>query len=261
MDTGRLLTREMGAPSAKNSVQGELPADYVTHDGVKLPLPIRRFCGPEFRDNAHYLRSAEAEAERIVKRCSLPKGGTVLDVGCGQGRLAIGLQRTAPPGVTYIGVDVDRSSIAWCSKHLSNQSYSFKHIDVENARYNPAGQQKLEAAPFRFDLPDGSIDLIYAYSVFSHMELKQIEVYLAEFKRVLKSSGTIFLTTFIEENLKLPFEVNPKGYAVPINGPLHVVRFDRAFWAKTVASAGLMISNFEHGVEANGQSGNYLKHP
>ncbi|KAG8467829.1 hypothetical protein KFE25_006881 [Diacronema lutheri] len=236
-------------------------ADYVVHAGAKLPLEIRRFCGPEFRDNEHYLRTAEAEAERIVKRCALPHGGTVLDVGCGQGRLAIGLLRTAPRGsISYLGVDVDRSSVSWCAKHLANKSFRFAHVDVENARYNPTGQLQLEVSPFRFDVPDRSVDLIYAYSVFSHMELKQIEVYLAEFKRVLKQSGTIFLTTFIEDGLDQPFEVNPRGYAVPISGPLHVVRFDRRFWAKTVANAGLRIRELEHGVEANGQSGNYLSH-
>lgn len=156
---------------------------------------------------------------------------------------------------------MDASSISWCRKHLADASYGFVHIDVENARYNPAGQQVRRGAPFKFELPDKSVDVIYAYSVFSHMELEHISLYLAEFKRVLKRSGTAFVTTFVEEGLDVPFEVNPQGYAVPISGPLHVVRFDRKFLEKTVADAGLVVSTFEHGVEANGQSGIYLKHP
>jgi SAM-dependent methyltransferase len=235
-------------------------ADFVVHKGAKLPLPLKRFCGPEFRDNEHFLRSAEEEALRIVERCALPAGGAVLDIGCGQGRLATGLLRKAP-GTAYLGIDVDRASVEWCDRHLSTPAFRFQHIDVENARYNPKGRTRVDRSPFRFELVDGSIDLIYAYSVFSHMELAQIEVYLAEFKRVLKKpSGAVFLTTFVEENLPKPFEINPHGYAVPISGPLHVVRFDRRYWAETVAKAGLKMSSFEHGVEANGQSGIYLSH-
>lgn len=247
----------MGWVCMRDKVQLDAVDDFVVHNGVKLPLPVKRYCGPEFRSNEHYLRSAELEAERILKRVGVPANGTVLDVGCGQGRLAIGLLRKAP-GVAYLGVDVDAASIDWCARHLGSQTFRFTHVNVENERYNPKGA-RLEAAPFRFNLADGTMHLIYAYSVFSHMTLAHIEIYLLEFKRLLRRDGTIFLTTFIEKRQGKPFEINPPGY-VPISGPLHVVRFDYDFWLKTIKKAGIKMVAFDHGVESNGQSGVYLAH-
>lgn len=241
----------------RDKIQLGAADDFVLYEGAKLPLPVRRYCGPEFKNNDHYLRSAELEAERIVKRVGVPANGTVLDVGCGQGRLAIGLLRKAAD-LAYLGVDVDAASIDWCARHLASPTFRFAHVDVENERYNPHGA-RLDSAPFRLNLATGSIHLIYAYSVFSHMTLQHIEVYLAEFKRLLRRDGTIFLTAFIEKQQRTPFAINPPGY-VPISGPLHVVRFGYDFWLKTIKRAGLKMAVFEPGVETNGQCGVYLKH-
>ncbi|HYJ78008.1 MAG TPA: hypothetical protein VEW03_00200, partial [Longimicrobiaceae bacterium] len=66
-------------------------ADHRELDGSILPPPERRWCGPEFRDDAFFLRSAEAEARRLVERLGCGPRTRLLEVGCGYGRLPIGL--------------------------------------------------------------------------------------------------------------------------------------------------------------------------
>ena len=60
----------------------------------------------------------------------------VLDVGCGQGRMARPLIDILKWG-RYTGFDIDRSGIEWCQEKYSDlHNFKFEHADVFNARYN-----------------------------------------------------------------------------------------------------------------------------
>ena len=45
------------------------------------------------------------------------------------------------------------------------------------------------------DYADGTFDLIYAYSVFSHLSEQACRAWMAEFHRILKPGGVVGLTT------------------------------------------------------------------
>ena len=90
------------------------------------------------------------------------------------------------------------------------------------------------------------------------MELEDVQTYLAEFNRLLKPDGTVFLTTFVEENVP-DFEVNPQDYRTDWKGALHCVRFEKSFFQKLVEENGLMIDRFDYEKDTDGQSGVYLK--
>lgn len=238
------------------AVRRRLPGgDRVRYRGAVLPPPEMRWCGPEFKENAFFLRSAEAEANRLRKMGAGP-GSRILDVGCGYGRLAIGILRVLDR-VEYLGVDVHRGSIDWCQKHIErpHPSLRFVWIDRENERYNPGGAA-IDAA-FRFPAADGSIDVAYLYSVFSHLTEADLRFYLVELARVLAPGGRVFLTAFVEEGVE-PISINPPSYALECSGPLHVVRYERGHFAGMVDAAGLRIERFDHGTETDGQSGIHL---
>ena len=231
--------------------------EYVEVDGSVISSPGMRTGGKEFKDDMYYINSAENEAKKLIDSFQIKNDSVLLDIGCGQGRLPIGLLRTLGH-INYIGLDVDKYSIRWCNKYLNSKKefYKFIHLDLYNERYNKDGA-KFDNS-YRFDITDSSIDLIYLYSVFSHTSEEDMKIYLNEFSRILKKKGNIFFTTFVEENVP-DFTVNPEDYYLGIRGPLHVVRYNKEYLFSIIDDLGFNISKFDHGNEANGQSGLYLK--
>ncbi len=41
--------------------------EYVKIDGSIIASPDRRYCGKEFKDDNYYIKSAEAEANRLLE--------------------------------------------------------------------------------------------------------------------------------------------------------------------------------------------------
>ncbi len=228
-----------------------LKKKYNVVDGSKIPLKGFRFCGSEFQDNQFFIESAENEAIKILNNLEISNKTTILDIGCGYGRVAIGLKRVNQ-NINYIGMDVHPKAINWCAKYLSDEKYSFSRIDFENERYNEDGK-KIDDY-FQFKISDKSIDCIYLYSVFSHMKEEHMITYLNDFKRILKVNGKIHFTTFIEENVP-DFEINPADYlSQELSGPLHVVRYKKEHIFDLLNNLGFNIISFSYGTEADSQS-------
>ncbi len=231
--------------------------EYVEYDGSIIPSPDGRWCGPEFKDDSYYIKSAESEATRLAQR-GCTKASSVLDLGCGQGRLAIGLLRVIGE-LQYTGMDVDADSLALCRKMIQarHPSYRFEHLNAYNSRYNPNGTPLDEN--FHINVPDASQDFVYLYSVFSHMTQEDMMVYLREIHRMLSSAGLLFFTTFVEPDVP-PFEENPVGYfQLPYNGPLHVCRYERNHLLALLKQVGFVEVDFSHRTEADHQSGIYCR--
>ncbi|HEX8276672.1 MAG TPA: methyltransferase domain-containing protein [Longimicrobiaceae bacterium] len=235
-----------------------LAPEYVTRDGVRLPPPHLRFCGPEFKDDGYFLASARGEAARLVGECGLTPASRVLDVGCGPGRLAIGILDRVGRVAEYRGIDVHRPSIEWCDRHLgrSDPPFRFQLVDVRNARYNPEGADL--ASTIRLPVADGRFDIAYLYSVFSHMLPPDVRGYLREIHRLLAPGGILFFTAFVEEGVPDVSE-NPDGYVQSWLGPLHCVRYQRGYLEGMLGDAGFETVRFVYGRETNGQSAVYAR--
>ncbi|WP_354699206.1 hypothetical protein DSM112329_04915 [Paraconexibacter sp. AEG42_29] len=100
----------------------------------------------------------------------------VLDFGCGTGR-ALSLMEALTPGVELHGVDIDRDAIAWAGAHL------------------PFAQWHVGPHEPPLDFPDGHFDLIVNHSVFTHLDARMQDLWLAELRRVLAPGGIALLTT------------------------------------------------------------------
>lgn len=230
----------------------------MIYSGSILPAPDLRWCGLKFKDHAFYLQSAENEAKRLGSIFGCDKDTKVLDIGCGQGRLPIGILRVIGE-LNYIGIDVDEKSITWCKKYIekNHPSFRFQHLDVANERYNPRGHHL--GAGFKFDLPKDSFGIIYLYSVFSHMREKDMRLYLSDFLRLLEDDGKVFFTTFVEEQVP-NISINPDGYVhKKCSGKLLVVRYEKSYLFSILDEIGFMVERFSHRTEDNGQSGIYLR--
>ncbi|MEZ5989056.1 MAG: class I SAM-dependent methyltransferase [Planctomycetota bacterium] len=102
--------------------------------------------------------------------------GSVLDFGCGCGRVLRWFP-TALPGARVTGCDVRRASIDWCAANLEGD-------------YHATGTRP--PLPFA----DDSFDLVYALSVFSHLNRASNLAWLRELARVCRPDGRLLLTTF-----------------------------------------------------------------
>ena len=101
-----------------------------------------------------------------------PAGREVLDFGCGLGRVLTALMENWPTN-RFTGFDVDPMMLEW-GKYLLHRP------DVALIG---------STTP----LPDGRFNLVFAISVFTHLD-ESADYWLAEINRLLKPSGKAFLT-------------------------------------------------------------------
>jgi SAM-dependent methyltransferase len=231
----------------------------VRFDGLLLPPRSLRLGGEHFRDDRAFVESGREDVRKLVGAFGIGASSSILDLGCGVGRLPIGMLAEFGEVGDYAGADVNRSSVEWCRRHLEahHRGLSFTHLDVANERYNRRGRPV--DGSFRLPWDSSRFDAIFLYSVFSHMCSDDVRAYLREFARLLRPGGGVFLTAFVEEGVPEE-EVNPSDYG-PLRwaGALHCVRFSLDFFTVMVEEAGLSMTRRDHGAETDGQSAIYLR--
>ena len=122
----------------------------------------------------------------------------VLDIGCGNGRVAEQLSPFLRATGGYVGFDISRRGIQACRRRFARAPHMrFEHLDVWNGEYNASG--KVAELDTVFPAADGSIDVAFATSVFTHMRMSGVKRYLAECARVLKPGGRLAFTAFALE--------------------------------------------------------------
>ena len=122
-------------------------------------------------DVGHYLRSGTDSLQAIpemlagngLNPCEL---GDVLDFGCGCGRILRHWERS--DDLRLHGTDYNPHLVAWCRRN-----YGFADFRVNDLE-----------GPLPY--PDGSFDLVYAWSVFTHLSVEIGDRWIAELARALR---------------------------------------------------------------------------
>ena len=109
-----------------------------------------------------------------LKHFGLKAGDSVVDVGCGSGRLALTISKV--PGIRYHGIDVAEEFLAH-ARSLSPPHFRFTLVDG-----------------LTIPETDGSADMVVFFSVATHLYLYETYVYLQEAVRVAKPGGRIVMT-------------------------------------------------------------------
>ncbi len=121
---------------------------------------------------------ADVVSERF---CTEPR---ILDFGCGWGRITrLFPQLTSDDKI--FGVDVDDRLIAACKTFLIGMHFSVV--------------KPMEPLPF----PDGHFDLVFANSIFSHLNEGSQHFYVNEIGRCTRAGGVLIATTMGIRNLKV----------------------------------------------------------
>ena len=125
------------------------------------------------RDEEEWTQSAEWKqsliGEILLKYIAPNK--TVLEIGPGAGRWSEALQKISS---RLILVDLSQKCIELCKKRFSK--YNNVEFFVNDGR----------SLDF---IPEGTIDFIWAFDVFVHVNPNDTESYIKEFERVLKTGG------------------------------------------------------------------------
>lgn len=161
----------------------------IHHDHSTYAVPSeesrKKFVGsgsPEL-----YMQSATTfpeKANTILARFGrqLDQFEMILDFGCGSGRLIRNLP--AFTDAKLYGVDLDEEAIAFCRQNLPFGEF---HVSQEY----PHGL-----------FCNGSMDFLYAFSVLTHLDEAHQDAWLAEWGRIVRPGGILFVTYKNEELLR-----------------------------------------------------------
>lgn len=174
--------------------------------------------GDIFIGSGDFIVQGLHQVDLLKKYTKISPTDHVLDVGCGIGRTAVALTSFLSSNARYDGFDIVKKGINWCTKNISTRfpHFHFLHAPLHNDLY---AKSKRKAHQFSFPYTDSSFHTVFLFSVFTHMEVSEIDHYLSEIKRVLKENGYCLATFFIyterqEEMIKAQNEFSfPYGYS------------------------------------------------
>lgn len=155
------------------------------NDGRPMPPPNLRVQVAGTASPAWFSESGKRHAERFLQLTArhghpVEVGADVLDFGCGCGRIGRWIAQTViDSGGRFVGTDLSPKLVSWCAANLPG------HF-LANRLLPPLA------------LPTASFDVVYAYSVFTHLRETSTRAWLTELARVLRP-GSLALLTFHDE--------------------------------------------------------------
>jgi len=159
--------RKINRHFRKENPDVKLPPDYLLYESFQLHYPNYYLDGFE---------TAKDVVDALRPHTSF-KDQRILDWGCGPGRLIRHLPALVGNGCTFYGTDYNQKSIDWCSQNLADINFN---------------QNSLAALlPYAGNF----FDIIYGYSIVTHLSEQHHFAWYTELMRVLKPGGVLFLTT------------------------------------------------------------------
>ena len=145
--------------------------------GIVVPPEALRYRVTASRSAEEFLERGRVAAEAITYALDaagqrFAEFADVLDFGCGSGRVIQWLPRAGH----LFGSDIDRDAIAWCRAHLPFATFSVND----------------PLPPLAYG--DASFDLVYAFSVLTHINEPAQLLWLRELQRVTRPGGLVLVT-------------------------------------------------------------------
>jgi SAM-dependent methyltransferase len=149
-------------------------------DSMPIPPPLLRYWVAGEDDLSWFLTSGQ-RGINALRDILAPHGiqlatfTRILDFGCGCGRVLRHLP--AATTATIDGTDSNADTIQWCADHLTFARFAVNPLEPPLA------------------YPDQTFDLIYAFSVFTHLPGPLQQSWFVELHRCLKPGGYLIIST------------------------------------------------------------------
>jgi SAM-dependent methyltransferase len=183
-------------------------ADLVfATQGIRDEIAYRDSIIPGVHNMQAYLTKSGVELNRI---------NSILDIGCGTGRLLAGWY-LENPGRRLFGCDINKALIDWAGTNLPGSMHFHQNDFLPPLRY--------ETAQF---------DFVYLVSVFTHLSLDAQERWLNEIERILAPQGILLVT--LQGDIYLQLMQSPKLQEFRQRGYLETVDRDEDEGTNTYAS-------------------------
>jgi SAM-dependent methyltransferase len=199
----------------------------------------------EQRKRERWMQKSLPYLPSIAALAGVTPNDTILDVGCGPGRLTWELVTFLSPSGTYHGIEVQRDLVEDLERRFGRMpNFHFHHADLANSEYNGGGAANAET--YRFPLEDASIDLVVLRSIVTHLVPAEVDNYLSEIARVLRPGGRSYITWFLLDDESRPAVERPPGE------PLHpLFRVDRGdYWVRSDENPAAAVAFEEEWVRA-----------
>lgn len=165
---------------------------------------IETAASPAFRQKLNRL-DYQAFLGYFIALGGLRRHHSVLDVGCGHGRMTKELLAYLSPGARYEAFDVRGNIIEKLQRTYTPRypRFNFHHANIFNTSYNPTGT--VAASEYVFPFEDDAFDFVFLLSVFTHLFPADMERYVSEISRVLKTGSRCLITYFLlnDESIRL----------------------------------------------------------
>ncbi len=187
-----------------SGIASEDPPDAVPAPSASIHLADRQSGGRESMmsvkaHNRSYevsdlAASRKALIDALIDVAGLTPSSRILDIGCGFGRLAVGLAGYLDADGSYDGFDIVPEAVNWCAANIRGPhgNIRFQHADIYSKEYNPHGRTK--AGKYRFPFKDAKFDIVVLVSIFAHLTPAESDNYIGEIARLLKPKGRCFAT-------------------------------------------------------------------
>jgi SAM-dependent methyltransferase len=190
-----------------------LKADYPIDTAMSLAV------GGGYSETGERLADA-------VQWAGLSTGHSLLDLGCGSGRLSSALSKRVE--ISYCGIDIIPELLAY-ARRKAPESYEFVHSKTLSL---PVG--------------DAQFDFAASFSVFTHLRHEETFTYFGEISRVLKPGGKLVFSflEFAEPTHWKHFQQSVDGLRLAKKGQLNAF-IERSVLQTWAERAGFSSLQFE----------------
>jgi SAM-dependent methyltransferase len=169
--------RRTSAPGRIDAVSGPVAGSSGDDPAAGLPPEGLRFRVGGSPDPTRFREVGQRSVQAIERGLALLDRRVedcerVLDFGCGCGRTLIALGERFSFDRLH-ATDIDAEAVGWCCEHLP----------LASCGTNDA------VPPLRY--PDDYFDLVYAVSVFTHLDEERQFLWLAELRRICRPGGVV----------------------------------------------------------------------